>query len=85
MINALKAIFAVIISFSKGAESYGNAFALSGAWAEEGMQGFVDQAKSEREVARIQHEARVKVAKARAIKEAKAAAEAEATKLEAVA
>lgn len=72
MINALKAIFAVIISFSKGLESYGTAFALSGKWAEEGMQGFVDQAQSEREVARIQHEARIKVAKARALKEAKA-------------
>ena len=72
MINALKAVFAVIISFSKGMEAFGNAFALSGAWAESGMKGFVDQAESEREVARIQHEARIKVAKARAIKEAKA-------------
>lgn len=72
MINALKAVFAVIISFSKGMEAFGNAFALSGAWAESGMKGFVDQAESEREVARIQHEARVKVAKARALKEAKA-------------
>ena len=72
MINALKAIFAVIISFSKGMEAFGNAFALSGTWAEEGMKGFVDQAQAEREVSRIQHEARIKVAKARAIKEAKA-------------
>lgn len=72
MINALKAVFAVIISFSKGMEAFGNAFALSGAWAESGMKGFVDQAESEREVARIQHEARIKVAKARALKEAKA-------------
>lgn len=72
MINALKAVFAVIISSSKGMEAFGNAFALSGAWAESGMKGFVDQAESEREVARIQHEARIKVAKARALKEAKA-------------
>ena len=72
MINAIKAVFAVIISFSKGMEAFGNAFALSGAWAESGMKGFVDQAESEREVARIQHEARIKVAKARALKEAKA-------------
>ena len=72
MWNALNAVFAVIISFFKGLESYGNAFALGGAWAESGMKGFVDQAESEREVARIQHEARIKVAKARALKEAKA-------------
>ena len=72
MINALKSIFAVIISFSAGLEALGRAFALCGTWTEKGMQNFVDQAEEEREIARIQSQARLKVAKARALSEAKA-------------
>ena len=74
MINALKSIFAVIIAFSKGLEGFGNAFALSASWAEEGMQQFADTARAEREVSAIQNQARIQVAKARALADAKAKA-----------
>lgn len=75
MWNAFKSFFSVIVVVCGGLEKFAKAFALSGEWAEEGMQGFVDQAKSDREIIQIRTQAAAKVAKARAIAEAKAQAE----------
>lgn len=46
----LKSLAALLVTFFQGTERYVNAYAKGGEWAEEATQGFVDKARSEREL-----------------------------------